>query len=305
MNNHGQVDGIPVHVLRGRRIEAAVAPALGGKLLRLRSLPDGREWMWAPADGRGLFASAAGTPFEDGSLCGADDCFPTVAPCIRDGRVLPDHGESWTTPADVVHATDSALRLRQRLDSGVLLRSWRVADDCLRMDYALRARGPSPWLWAFHPLLACAPGDVLHLPDEVRQLRVESQSGLPGTLGSGHWAWPTPGEGVRLDRLDLGTGRRATAKLFAAMPAREVAVVVQRQHDALTLRFDGRHAPWLGLWLSQDGWHGHRHVAIEPSTADADVPPLQAAPETRGRTLRWWLELAIQPTLGSMREDAR
>src|SRR5258706_6100635 len=88
--------GFEVFILGNQEVELAVVPELGARIISLKDLRTGREWLWHPAGGRKLFRNRAGDNFERGPLVGLDECLPTIAPCTWQERDLPDHGEVWS-----------------------------------------------------------------------------------------------------------------------------------------------------------------------------------------------------------------
>jgi len=82
--------------LTNETAEIAVMPQLGARLLSLRNLHSGREWLWRPTGPLRLFRNSPGAEFSTGTMVGADECLPTIAACDVAGRKLPDHGEVWT-----------------------------------------------------------------------------------------------------------------------------------------------------------------------------------------------------------------
>src|SRR6267378_1404797 len=87
--------GFEVLVLSNQWVELAVVPELGARVISLKDLRTGREWLWHPTRERTLFRNGAGDNFESSPLVGVDECLPTIAPCSWQGRDLPDHGEVW------------------------------------------------------------------------------------------------------------------------------------------------------------------------------------------------------------------
>src|ERR1700690_4239136 len=88
-----QIQGFSVHVLNNEDVELAVVPELGAKIISLRNLRTGREWLWHPLDKVKLFKNHPGDEFCGSPLAGIDECLPTILPCAWRGRELPDHGE--------------------------------------------------------------------------------------------------------------------------------------------------------------------------------------------------------------------
>lgn len=93
--------GFETYWLNNGEVELAVVPDLGAKIISLKNLRTGREWMWHPSGGLKLFRNRPGGDFSQSPLVGADECLPTIAPCSRQGRELPDHGEVWSVPWEV------------------------------------------------------------------------------------------------------------------------------------------------------------------------------------------------------------
>jgi hypothetical protein len=77
--------------------------------------------------------------------------------------------------------------------------------------------------------------------------------------------WPRIPDGLPLHRLELPANTDGRAKTFAG-PLREgrAAVINKLSGDRLTLEWNARHLPWLGIWLSRGGYQGWHHLALEP-----------------------------------------
>jgi len=75
-----------------------------------------------------------------------------------------------------------------------------------------------------------------------------------------------------VDAIDSATPSGGCAKLVAG-PVSEGRVGVR--NDLTGERFDfeweASENNGLGLWLTRGGWHGHHHIAIEPTNAGADA----------------------------------
>jgi galactose mutarotase-like enzyme len=289
--------------LEDGRVSVTVVPELGARLMSLRDLRSGREWLWRPAGPLRLWRNQPGDPFPLGTFVGADECLPTVGACTWEGREQPDHGEVWNQP----WVLDEDALAAGRIGTSISLkgspfhfnRTLSLQAGVLRMDYALHNQGdrPEPWLWAWHPLMAFEPGDQLSLPYDVKTLRVECARQPDASRGE-IWTWPAANPGLRLDELKLG-GNDSYLKAFAG-PLRDGWALLENlaSGSSLTLRWDVDALPYVGLWLTRGGYRGWHHVALEPTNLPADAlaegvrenapPPL--AP---GATLRWWLEITL------------
>ena len=277
-------------VLRAGDCSLTIFPALGGKIGSL--LVNGHELLQTP-----LKPYAARTrimAFADGDASGWDECLPSVADCLVElagmatgSAAVPDHGDLWRVPWEVLSAnSDSALMradcfsLPLRLTRSTLLSEtetgWRI-----QLLYSLTNMTAHllPWAWSAHPGFASAAGDRILLPDDVRQLRLEGSGGNRlGTHGN-LVAWP---QATLTDssQADLSTVQDAASqvgdKLFAG-PLREGWCSLERAAIGLrlTVRFEPELTPYLGLWICSGGWpegEGEKQmcVAMEPTTAPVD-----------------------------------
>ena len=257
-----QQQGFEVYVLRNEQVELAVVPELGAKIISLKNLRTGRQWMWHPPGGPKLFANRPGDDFSQCPLIGADECLPTVAPCVWQGRSVPDHGEVWSEPWEV----DSAAWAGGMLKTSVRLkispfefeRTVGLHEDEIHLSYRLNNLGAQAeaFLWAFHPLLNLQPGDQLELPASTRAL-----------LNGAGW----------VDAAPLTIPENNSAKVFAQPVTEGLAGIRNRlTGDRLEFVWNPVENNTLGLWLTRGGWHGHHHFAIEPANGDNDTLALAA-----------------------------
>ena len=67
--------GFPVYVLGNGRVEVGVVPELGAKIISLKNLRSGREWMWHPDPvTRVRMRWDYSYLFPPMALCSEDDC---------------------------------------------------------------------------------------------------------------------------------------------------------------------------------------------------------------------------------------
>ncbi|MGA2869556.1 MAG: hypothetical protein ABSF34_10400 [Verrucomicrobiota bacterium] len=254
--------GFEVYVLNNEEVELAMVPELGAKIISVKNLRTGREWMWHPPGGPKLFANRPGDDFSRSPLVGADECLPTVAPCVWQGRAVPDHGEVWSEPWKV----DSAAWAGGMLKTSVRLkispfefeRTVGLHEDEIHLGYRLNNLGAQAeaFLWAFHPLLSSQAGDQLELPASTRAL-----------LNGAVW----------VDAAPLTIPENNSAKVFAQPVVEGLAGIHNRlTGDRLEFAWNPVENDTLGLWLTRGGWHGHHHFAIEPANGDNDTLALAA-----------------------------
>jgi len=255
--------GFDLFVLANQAVEVRVVPELGAKIVSVKNLHSGREWMWHPAGGLKLFRNRPEDEFAASPLVGLDECLPTVGPCVWQGRSLPDHGELWNVPWQV----DQSASEQGMLRTSVCLKSCpfdvertvKLHENEVRLSYRLHNRGDQTehYLWAMHPLLKLIPGDQLDLPASTRSL-----------LNGAQW----------VDDLSVAQLPGNCAKVFAS-PVTEgrVAISNPRTGDRLELSWSPAQNNTLGVWLTRGGWHGHEHLALEPTNGDADTLTAAAA----------------------------
>ncbi|MBM3276275.1 MAG: DUF5107 domain-containing protein, partial [Candidatus Sericytochromatia bacterium] len=192
MLQDGTVAGATAFTLANDTVRAVVVPAFGGKIASLVHVPSGREWLWQNPVLPHHSPEYDGNFVRDFDSGGWDECFPAIrgdyfpAGPWRGCRI-PDHGELWCLPWDVVTSVGD---WRNSAPAGDPLRSsrpppgpegaWPADADCLTLRVAgvrfpvvftrtlkLRPCGltvsyevenlapePFPFLWCAHPLLA-------------------------------------------------------------------------------------------------------------------------------------------------------
>jgi hypothetical protein len=280
-----QEQGFFLYSLGNEEIELVVVPELGARIVSLKNLRTGREWLWHPRGELNLFGNRRGDDFSRSPLAGIDECFPTIAPCIWLGRSLPDHGELWNAAwhVDVAAWKNGVLAttVRSAISPFQFERTIQLEINEVRLSYRLSNLNGSAekFLWALHPLLRLQPGDGLQLPES-------SRANFNGTT------W--------IDAVDVAIPEALCGKSFA-WPVCEGWAAIQNSATGDTLEFswDPKHNPALGLWLTRGGWHGHHHFAIEPANADHDSLAIAASNGRCGTiaphdTIAWQISLYVK-----------
>ena len=251
-----QLQGFAVYVSCTDDVELAMVPELGAKIVSLKNLRTGREWLWHPQGGLKLFKNPAGDAFARSPLAGIDECVPTILPCLWRGRDLPDHGEAWNVPWEVDRPALESGVLRTsvpfKISPLLLTRSIEMHGNEVRLDYTLKnlSAADECFVWAIHPLLCLEPEDRLELPDSTRKL--------------------FNGEGW-VDDVASAVPEKGHAKIFARAVSESWAAVKNVLNgDRLEFSWDASENDTLGLWLTRGGWHGHHHFAIETTNASDD-----------------------------------
>jgi galactose mutarotase-like enzyme len=280
-------DGFEVLLLRSCEVELAVVPELGAKVVSLRNLNTGREWMYFPGEKPSLFKNEPGDDFARSPLVGWDECLPSISPCHWQGRSLPDHGEVWSAAWKLNEEAwkQGIIETSVRLPVSPLLfcRRLELRGGRLHVDYQLTNLGnrTEEFIWAMHPLLALHEGDRLVLSPEIR-----------GHLGQHSW----------IDTLDFCRNVISCAKVFAGpLKQGNVAVYNPMTGDKLSVGWDASDCDTLGLWLTRGGWHGHHHLALEPANGAPDSLAVAATEWKRCCYLEphsqrsWSVQITVEP----------
>lgn len=297
--------GFSVVGLRTANAELRMVPSLGGRIIGLRNLRSGREWCWHQDRADWLWANQAGDDFGKSPQAGIDECVPTVGDCIVKGRTIPDHGEvwyrNWTLDETALQQGILSSTLALETSPFTFTRSIETTEEGhFRFRYRLVNTGSEaePYLWCFHPLFTIQDGDRLHLPAEVRSLRLNGGIGTPIEFGD-TWNYPEPFPGIRIDDLMVPGMPGGCVKGFSGqISTGKAGIENPTTGDRLELHWDARQVPYLGLWLNR-GFVGFHHVALEPtsgapdSLSDAIELWEQHAILEPGSSADWYLEIKI------------
>jgi galactose mutarotase-like enzyme len=302
------VNGYDHVSLQNNQVSLSVVPALGAKIVSLKNLITGREWMWASGKQPKLFSVPSGTPYADGPVIGADECIPTISACHWRGMDLPCHGEAWSVPWSLdEEALIQTREIRTALDLPIstlhIVRRIELVDACVRLHYTVENRSTDTieYIWAFHPLMTIQPEDRLELPLTCRTARIEVvMGGCPVGDRGDTCNWPIPCDGVDYSRLDLGGSNRAIKLYTEPLPEGYASITNDRSGDRLTFSYPVSEIDTLGIWINRGGWEGHNHIAIEPTSGAPDA--LDSAVQdwdrfatvASGQTNRWRLELEVR-----------
>jgi hypothetical protein len=198
------------------------------------------------------------------------------------GYQLRDHGEVRSRPwvVDQPAWKRGILKTSVKLDPSPFEfeRTLRLREDHLQLDYKLfnLAAREEHFIWAIHPLLRLMDGDELELPESTRALFIGE-------------AW--------IDSVASAIPQMKCCKAFGHRVQEGTAAIKnQTQGDRLQFIWDSAANNTLGLWLTRGGWHGHHHLAIEPTNAYHDSLAIAAGFQRCGvvaarGSIRWRLSV--------------
>ena len=266
----------------------------GGRVSRLQSRRDAREWLSAPVS-RDAPTSVA-TNYADTEHFGWDEMLPSVDPSVYvgppyDGVAVPDHGELWSAQWEVVAATDTSVHQRvrgQRFDF-TFERHLELVGSRLRASYQCTVGSTMTMLWALHPQFASVEGTRLEMEDV----------GPYWYAGAGNGLRETPWGGQLVVARDVAVG--ADQNYYVDPSRRDVRPrLVDPNGATLSLDWDREFAPYLVVWVD------HRHltsgliIAIEPMSGFYDdLGRAQRSGRIStfhpGAATTWWVQLDVTP----------
>jgi hypothetical protein len=178
-----------------------------------------------------------------------------MVPNIEATGPLPDHGEAWRVPWEVLHTDASAVVMRARglIVPWELERTITLA-EVVRVRYVYRNAGSvqHPAFWCAHPLFRYEMGMGANIPD------------VP--------------EGL-------------SAKVHLPPASIEALPLRWRSGAAIEVRWDVRLLPYVSIWACNGDLGGYRQIAIEPAFGGYEGPGPDTAMLVPGGQLEWWLEV--------------
>lgn len=300
MSSCDQVDsvyGLDTVRLQNDKLRVSVLPGAGGKIAELTDLRSGRNWLWHNPDipmRRARYGANFGRELDSG---GWDEILMSITPCdlaLSNGVAIaiPDHGDvvgqEWSLVRTDSNSTADAIctmfvngrTLDYRFEREIRLRD---GSSKIEVSYSLTNREsyPLPWYWTAHTLLNSESHMRIELPADT-VFRVESFAAQETRIKDRNGRWPLLGvrgnQAIDLSRSFLNDKDEAwfAGKVFVRSPdSGRVSVVMSGTAERLSLIFDRKQLPWLGLWINNRGWSGsgsrpHRNLGIEPATTPYD-----------------------------------
>ena len=255
--------------LKNEHISLQILPELGGKISSLIDQQSGREWLWTHPSAKRRLPVYGESFVEELDTGGWDEIFPSVAPCIlKDGTVIPDHGDLVFLPAELSdQSTDSLTLITQtRAITTRFTRRLRLEKRTLQIDYSLESLTDKtiPYLWATHPLIALEDGMALEIPTT----EFTSTDGLALEQHRGRSI-------IRIDDPAVRGTPPHMLKFFTARGSTSYFTLRATDQSSLRMDWNPEENPFLGLWLNQRNWSGignvpYFNLGVEPTTSPHD-----------------------------------
>jgi hypothetical protein len=255
---------IDLRVLTSDELSIAVAPDLGGRIVELTDLSNGRQWLWR--NHRVPFGPvASGSVYDDVWQGGFEELFPSDAPAVIGETSYPDHGELWSAPWQVMRSHDDAIELAvEGPATGVrIVKRLSIEGAGLTIRYSLEhgGRAALPHLFKLHPAIDVNEHCRIDLPGGVVE-KVDSQFG--NLLdGIDEQAWPT---GVDLSRCrDKGSNTNEFVYV-SDLPEGWCGITDTKARSWLRIDYPTDVFPYCWIFMTYGGWREHNVVVLEPCT---------------------------------------
>ncbi|NUQ63187.1 MAG: DUF5107 domain-containing protein [Pirellulales bacterium] len=269
-----QQDGLRIVRLRSEHLEVDVAPQVGGRIVGIRHLGSGHEFLWRNSRLR-LERCRPGSEYDPNFYGGIDELLPNDIPETIGGVACPDHGELWTRSLDW-RIDGRTLLLEGELPQFGLTyeRRMRLRADSPHVDFHYRLTNPTGaerhFLWKLHAALAVEEGDVIDCPARQAQV-VDLAYSRFSTLRP--FAWPH----IEGQRADVVPAQNGTVDFFYLFDLQAGRIAWRRESAPPGLRrappsgplrfeytFDTKVFPCAWLFASYGGLDGHYTIVLEP-----------------------------------------
>jgi galactose mutarotase-like enzyme len=276
--------GQPALVLETSALRLVTVPGMGAKIVSLFDKEANREWLLSPIN-RDFKPAAYGASFVDQDMSGWDEIFPTTDACLYpvEGRYkhtpLPDHGEVWALPWQVVEVSDERIQLAavgRALPYRLTRTAQVIQSRRIRMAFEVLNTGAEPLavLWSAHPQFAVDADTRIRLPEAVEQVvNVHPTEDWRQVEGIYTWAKAQSDDG-QWHRLDvIGSAERHRCRKFFVLPDQRIswAALQQGNNGAwIRLSWDSEGVPYFGLWVDEGVYNPAPTAALEPTTGYYD-----------------------------------
>lgn len=280
--------GIEALALESEDFQAIFLPQQGAKLCSLKSLKEGREFIYQGKTEEYRIAKY-GMGYLEGECAGVDEMFPNIDEFFYDsepwkGIFLPDHGEVWALPWNVEYKTNAVVfssygvRLPYQLikcvswdENNILNMSYTVKNlSCFQVDY----------IWAAHMMLEGQKGAYFTFPEGMSKAYTTiSDSGTIGHYGD-TFTYPYV---KRVDGTvyDMSVHRGEDANdyqkfYFAEKLPDDIGwgKINYPEGYQLSIEFPTDRVPYLGAIQAEGGELDLRCMFLEPCTGTFDRPDL-------------------------------
>jgi len=243
-----------LYTLRSDRLEVVIAPDIGGRIVSLKGIRSGHEFLWTNPS-IPLRLEEPGTAYDPNFFGGIDELLPNDIAEIIAGVDCPDHGELWTSSFSVGSYNGDTLSVVGCIPNFnfSIEREISVIDcDCvITTRFTNLSSDPKPFMWKLHPAVAIQPGD-----------RIECTAGWFEPIDP-EWSRRTTGgdwEGETVPELDGST------EFLCMWPLLEGRIGWRRGNLGFDVLFDPEVFANALYFASYGGFYGQHFAVLEPCT---------------------------------------
>jgi hypothetical protein len=275
------VGGMVGFVLENEAIRTLVVPEFGGRILSLIYKHTETEFAWHSPNVP-IRKPSREIEFED--VSGFFDCIPTCEACTFRGRQLPSAGEVAFEPWTTVKVERSEKYVTLKMEITCKVYPFRVRkqislndkESILRLKYAIRNLSDQrlEYHYSGHNTMSMTPYHRFVLPREVSKVRLGMA--ITDRLGKNgdEISWPetVDKEGKTVDISHMGSPCAGFGEnLYTARLGETWAAAINEgRKEAIGFSWSGEALPYLLVWISNGGWRGYYHAALEPLTGRPD-----------------------------------
>lgn len=257
-------------------VEVSIRPDLGGRIDQLHDRKTGKDWLWHPPgyDPTQIRSLPVGASFDEHWTGGWDEIFPNDAAGDFRGRSLVDHGELWSQEWETVEAQADRVRLVRecqtvpvRIEKMVQL---HATQPQVQITYQFRnlSQEVLPFLFKQHAAIAIEAGDEILLPSCMVEPVALEFSKIIGQAEPTRFpaALDAYGQPVQLNRVPPPSSQLQEFYYCSTLETGRCGIRNEKTQTALVMEFDQADFPYVWVFQSYGGWHGHYVLVLEPCT---------------------------------------
>lgn len=259
------LNGISVIRLANKFLEMEVAPEIGGRILSLRDIRTGYQFLWNNPNLK-IEKLPVGSEYDPNFYGGIDELLPNDMPQEINDVLCPDHGELWTQALRYTIQPDGILMEGELPISGLTYRrEISICPGRPQIIFNYNIGNPTDkrkeFLWKIHAAMRLKPGDEILCP---AQTAVVADSYWSRWSERTPFAWPMI-EGQHADLIPIVDGSTDFLYLY---DLKEGMMGWKRSSEnlAFVYRFDPTVIPYCWYFASYGGFHGHYTGVLEPCT---------------------------------------
>lgn len=270
--------------LESESIVVKLLPERGAKIASIFYKPLGIELLsQIEAENYSFSANPArGFTAEDSS--GFDDMFPSILSEdyhweSEEVSKMEDHGNVWYEKWDTHQVNGWECFCSIEVDQFPIFfeKLIKVKGSSIHVGYALTNNSPEVFkgLWAAHPLFAMREGMRLQIErDQIEVVNAMQDSQLgQGNFGQRLSYNASSSEWIKIATFDPNS--KTCAKFyFTDTTLSRCSLIDEVNQFEITVDYDSKKCPYLGIWKNEGGWADQNNIGIEPATSAMDCPSL-------------------------------